>query len=220
MKCDIPYEELERDALALIPILDKLSPDASKEFTENDVKKALSSYGRDELIRWRLEMISAMAGIEIKRVKRNRRKLSTHLSICRATRDVLCAERGDEPWDAHNGRKHETVENSKNADLVRQWREKHPDNHNKAACARDLSMSRTTVTKWWKLLDEPGASEQTTKQTSSMSFDELRQWMMENLEPVRPQYQMELTSEEMMSALTNPDDPNYHKIHREVVKKE
>ena len=104
--------------------------------------------------------------------------------------------------------------------MVLQWREEHPGNHNKSECARDLNLTRPTVRKWWNLLDEAGTSEQTTVQASSMSFDELRQWMMENLEPVRPQYQMELTSEEMMSALTNPDDPNYHKIHMEVVKKE
>lgn len=230
MKCNIPFEEVERDAMALIPVLDKLSPDASKEFTENDVKKALSSYGRDELIRWRLEMISAMAGIEIKRAKRvsgtringvvRKRSRKEAWEDGRYNRDRMRQRMGLEPWDAHNGRKHETVENSKNAAMVLQWREEHPGNHNKSECARDLNLTRPTVRKWWNLLDGAGTSEQTTVQTSSMSFDELRQWMMENLEPVRPQYQMELTADEMMSALTNPDDPNYHKIHREVVKKE
>ena len=217
MKCDIPYEEVERDAMSLIPILDKLSPDASKEFTDEDVKKALSSYGREELIRWRLEMISAMSGIELKRVKRNKRKLKVHLGICRATRDVLCAERGDEPWDAHNGRKHETIENSKNAALVRQWRDEHPDSHNKSECARDLSMSRTTITKWWSLLDEADADVvmQSDNLEAPVSLEELRRAMLEGLQPVTPQYQMALTADEMHSAMTNPDDPNYHKIYRE-----
>ncbi len=214
MKCGISYEEVERDAMGLIPTLDALSPDASKEFTEDDVLKALSSYGKDDLIRWRLEMVSGMTGIELKRVKRNKRKLDVHLGICRATRDILCAERGDEPWDAHNGRKHETIENSKNAAMILYWRNTHPDSHNKSKCARDLSMSRTTVTKWWGLLDEPGAKEEAGNNQASMSFDEMRQWMMDNLESTRPTYQMELTSEEMMSAMTDPNDPNYHKIWR------
>ena len=138
----------------------------------------------------------------------------------RYNRDRMRQRMGLEPWDAHNGRKHETVENSKNAALILQWREEHPDSHNKAACARDLSMSRTTVTKWWNLLDEPGTNERASQEPAFTSFEDMKRWMAENLETVRPQYQMELTADEMMSALTNPDDPNYHKIHREVVKKE
>ena len=64
------------------------------------------------------------------------------------------------------------------------------------------------------------SQEQTNQEPAFTSFEDMKRWMAENLEPVRPQYQMELTADEMMSALTNPDDPNYHKIHREVVKKE
>lgn len=59
MKCNVPYEEVKRDAMDLIPTLNALSPDASKEFTDADVVKALKSYGNEDLIRWRLEMISA-----------------------------------------------------------------------------------------------------------------------------------------------------------------
>ena len=219
MKCNVPYEEVKRDAMDLIPTLNALSPDASKEFTDADVVKALKSYGNEDLIRWRLEMISGMTGIELKRVKRNKRKLNVHLGVCRATRDVLCAERG-EAWDAHNGRKHETVENSKNAAMILKWREEHPDSHNKSECARDLGLTRPTVRKWWNLLDEPGTNERASQEPAFTSFEDMKRWMAENLEPVRPQYQMELTADEMMSALTNPDDPNYHKIYREVVKNE
>ena len=229
-KCGVPYEEVKRDAYALIPVLNALSPDASKEFTEADVIEALTAYKRDDVIRWRLEMISGMSGIDIKRTKRvsgtkvngivRKRSRQQAWEDGRYNRDRMRQRMGLEPWDAHNGRKHETVENSKNAALILQWREEHPDSHNKAACARDLSMSRTTVTKWWNLLDEPGTNERASQEPAFTSFEDMKRWMAENLEPIRPQYQMELTSEEMMSALTNPDDPNYHKIHREVVKKE
>jgi hypothetical protein len=52
-----------------------------RNFTDADVVKALKSYGNEDLIRWRLEMISGMTGIELKRVKRNKRKLNVHLGV-------------------------------------------------------------------------------------------------------------------------------------------
>ena len=30
----------------------------------------------------------------------------------------------------------------------------HPDSTNKSACARDLNLSRTTVTKWWQQIEQ------------------------------------------------------------------
>ena len=189
MKCNIPYKEVERDAMALIPVLDKLSPDASKEFTKQDVKKALSSYGKDELIRWRIEMISAMAGIEIKRVKRvsgtrvngvvQKRSRQEAFEDGRYNRDQRRKRMGLEPWDAHNGRKHETVENSNNAAMILQWREQWPACRNKSKCARDLGLTRPTVTKWWKLLDEAGAPE---PKLPDISFEDMRLQLFEEME--------------------------------------
>ena len=189
MKCNIPYKEVERDAMALIPVLDKLSPDASKEFTKQDVKKALSSYGKDELIRWRIEMISAMAGIEIKRVKRvsgtrvngvvQKRSRQEAFEDGRYNRDRRRERMGLEPWDAHNGRRHETVENSKNAAMILQWREQWPACRNKSKCARDLGLDRKTIRKWWKLLDEAGAPE---PKLPDISFEDMRLQLFEEME--------------------------------------
>ena len=227
-KCGVPYEEVKRDAMSLIPKLNELSPDASKAFTEADVVKALKSYQDDKVVRWRLEMISAMAGIKIKRTKRvsgtringiaQKRSRQEAWEDGRYNRDKRRQRLGLEPWDAHNGRKHETVENSKNAAMIFQWRQEHPDSQNKSECARELSMSRTTVTKWWNLLDEPGAKENMSGKTaSSMSFEDLRKLMAEEIETITPRYQMELSADEMISAMTNPDDPNYDLIKKDVV---
>ena len=40
---------------------------------------------------------------------------------------------------------------------------------------------------------------------------------MDSMKPVEVHYQVELTSDEMMSAMTNPDDPNYDKIWKEII---
>ncbi|MBR2254173.1 MAG: hypothetical protein IJ895_07175 [Prevotella sp.] len=212
MKCGVPYEELKRDAISVIPELNALSPDASKAFKKGDVLHALEAYGREELIRWRLEMIAAISGVKLKRVKRNKRKLKVHLGICRATRDLLALEKGKENWWEGAGRpvgSIATLDNSKVAIKIKDWREQHPDSHNKSECARELGLSRTTVIKWWKMLDETG--EKPAKE-ATMSFEDIRKQFMEEMEPVRAQYQMELTADEMMSALTNPDDPNHNAI--------
>lgn len=219
MKCDIEKNELARDAYSLLERMDKLTNDEDNHFTKQDIEDALMGY-KLWYCTFPRNSIKYLTGLEMKENRRNRRKQSIHLKMARSNRDILSKEKGKENWWEGGGRPvgtFATIGNSKVAALVEEWMLSHPNSHNKSECARDLGLTRPTVTKWWKLLDEPGASEQATKQTSSMPFDELRQWMMENLEPVRPQYQMELTADEMMSAMTNPDDPNYDKIWRKTI---
>lgn len=205
-KCDVPRKELQEDAESLLDILDGMSNEPDNHFKMSDINVALKAYDKEDSIRWSPRMIQHWTDIQMKETKRNRRKQSIHLAGARAIQKI---NDPDEEWRSGNGRKHETLANSKVAALIREWIRSHPDSHNKALCARDLNMSRTTVTKWWKMLDE---TESKSGKEDAMSFEEIRKQLMEEMEPVRPQYQMELTADEMMSALTNPDDPNHSAI--------
>ena len=80
----------------------------------------------------------------------------------------------------------------------------HPDSHNKSECARELGLSRPTVRKWWNII-------------SSESLVDKTQKVMDGLKPIDVHYQTVLTADEMMSAMTNPDDPNYDKIWRKTI---
>lgn len=107
-------------------------------------------------------------------------------------------------WDINNGRKIETLENSKIAERVRGWKISHPDSHNKSECARDLGLTRPTVRKWWNIISSEGLADKIQK-------------AMDAMEPIDVRYQTVLTADEMMSAMTNPDDPNYNKILRKTI---
>ena len=167
--------------------------------------------------------------------KKQPKKQKLHLKLARGNRDILCEEKGKENWWDGGGRRVETLENSRIAAMVRQWMIDNPGNKNKSQCARDLteqlrdertkrvekgkatkvgSVTRKTVAKWWSLLDGTSTENQTVKETKSTFFDELKQLMDDSLITVIPNYQMELTADEMHSAMSNPDDPNYHKIWR------
>jgi hypothetical protein len=67
--------------------------------------------------------------------------------------------------------------------MILKWREEHPDSHNKSECARDLGLTRPTVRKWWNLLDEPGTNERASQEPAFTSFEDMKRWMAENLEP-------------------------------------
>ena len=96
-------------------------------------------------------MIQHWTDIQMKETKRNRRKQSVHLAGARAIQKI---NDPDEEWREGNGRKHETLENSKVAAQVEEWMLSHPDGHNKSECARDLCLDRKTVRKWWKQVEE------------------------------------------------------------------
>ncbi len=95
-------------------------------------------------------MIEHWTDIEMKKTKRNRRKQKLHLAGARAIQNI------NDPNGEWRGRPEATLDNSKEASLIREWMHSHPDSRNKSQCARELSMSRNTVAKWWKQIEEQG----------------------------------------------------------------
>ena len=169
-KCGIEQKELQEDAESLLDILDGMTDEPDNHFKMSDIKVALKAYEKEDCVRWSPRMIENWTDIEMKKTKRNRRTQSTHLKMARMLRDFKMEEKGIAAWDEHNGRKHETLANSKVAAKINEWIMSHPDNHNKSECARDLGLTRPTVIKWWKQILEQ--SDDYLRRASDMSVTE------------------------------------------------
>lgn len=131
-KCDISFEELEKDAYGLIPFMNT----KGDKFTEDDVLHALEAYN-DSYITYPINTIIARTDIPIEKNKRNGRKQAMHLKIARSTLEIM----NDDNGMALQGRKPKQA-------IVQEWKSSHV-NGKKIDCERDTGLSRHTVLKWW-----------------------------------------------------------------------
>lgn len=138
-KCDIPYEELEADALSFVPYLNSINPE--EPFTDQDVMSALECYDK-RYCTFPITDIEKITGISIPRNKRNGRKQAVHLERARA---VQAVDYPNGEWRKGNGR-------PSAEQIVREWQRYHPSGK-KAECIRETGLSKPTVYKWW-LTDE------------------------------------------------------------------
>ena len=139
-KCGIPYDELEADALALVPMLEDLTEREDNHFTEDHALAAIEAYYDPIIHKLTRDRIERRTAIELPKNKRNGRSQAKHLEGARAIRDI-----NNDNWREGNGRKPK-------ADLVREYAAAHRDASH-SAIARELGISRTTVIKW--LRDAP-----------------------------------------------------------------
>lgn len=136
-KCEIPYDELERDALSLVGTLDSISEEPGNRFSISDVEAALKVYGTEKALNLSRDFISRKSLIRVDPNKRNGRSQEKHLQGARAIRDI-----NNENWREGNGRKPKR-------DLIRDYAAAHPE-ANHSEIARALGVSRSTVVKWLK----------------------------------------------------------------------
>lgn len=129
------YEEVEKDALSLIPFMDGLSNDHKDPFTVEDCQSALECYD-ERYYRFPIKDIVKITGIEIIPNKRNGRTQEKHLMGARAIRDI-----NNPDWREGNGRKPKSK-------VVEEWRKANPDGK-KADCIRETGLTKPTVYKWW-----------------------------------------------------------------------
>lgn len=159
MKCNVPLEDLERDAYGLVPKLDGLSDEPGNRFTDYDVACALAAYGSNDLRFWKNEYMCRRAKIAPHENKHNGRTQGEHLKIARFARDLNYDEPGG--WINKNGA-------PAKRDEIRAYAAEHPD-ASRSAIAKALGVSRTTVVKWLKpdRVTQPGG-----KAEGSMSIEE------------------------------------------------
>ena len=151
-KCNVPFEEVKKDALELVPRMDSLTGKTERHFTKQDALDALKAY-KDSSETYPRKVIEDRSGIRIEPNKRNGLKQSNHLEIARAVRDIKVRQRGQVRWDENNGRPNGsivTAENSPQYAKVQEWRKNNPSSSNKSLCARETGLSRPTVRKWWE----------------------------------------------------------------------
>lgn len=138
-KCGISYEELEKDALNLIPFLNGLNE--KNPFTKEDVYSALECHD-ERYCTFPIKDISKLTDIPIKKNdKRNGRTQEMHLKGARAIRDI-----NNPNWREGNGRKAKQ-------NIVNEWRLFHPQGK-KIECERETGLSRHTVLKWWDSINK------------------------------------------------------------------
>ncbi len=189
-KCDIPFERLSQDAYALRDQFEALTNNDSNHFTDEDVRIALKSYN-EKSIRYHRGTLAHLSAIEMKENKRNRRTRAEHVKIMNYIRDNI--EYPDGNWRDGAGRPAgaPNKEHPK-AEEILIWRLNHPDSNNKALCARELNISRPTVTKWWNYeTDGYPTVEEVKEMTEEMnrlpSDEELQEWGREELEETIPE---------------------------------
>lgn len=141
IKCGISEEELKRDALELVPILDRLSndKDPKSRFTEDDVLSALHGY-RENFKTWGRDKLALVSAIPMAPNKRNYRTRAEHLVLARGIKDIK-KKMGEvvEGRPKGSGTKKE---------IIVQWKLEHPKGR-KADCHRDTGIDPKTIRKWW-----------------------------------------------------------------------
>lgn len=181
VKCDIPYEEAWNDAVSLVPRLEALTFEEKNHFTvDDDVVAAFRAY-KERYCCWPIETIEKTTDLQMPRNPRNGLSREDNLEIARLRQKQLRKKLNKGDWRKGNGRKVETIEDSRVAQLIKAWMEENPGSTNKSQCARDIScwlqaereirisrglkkdlklskkkmsVSRVTVNKWWNLIIE------------------------------------------------------------------
>ena len=140
IKCDISYEELEKDCFSLLKPYDNLSNSIDNPFKKSDVMSALQVYQDKDYKTFPINSIEKLSGLKIERNKRNGRKQKVHLMGARAIQEIN-DKVNQTNWRQGNGRKEKK-------DIIFDWRMKNPFGR-KVQCIRETGLSKPTVYKWW-----------------------------------------------------------------------
>lgn len=157
-RCDIPFEELEKDAKELLILFDGLTPENAapeEHFTIDDVNHALAQYGDDDMYHYSNSKIAYLT--DIKQPAQNKRKpfkknqsmnkQALHLFTCRAIVKAYREAGMDADWDK-GGRPKGSDQNKVNA--IKSYLYDHPDETNISKIARECGVARNTVYKFFK----------------------------------------------------------------------
>ena len=139
VKCGIGEEELWQDAYSLLEAYDAMSESEDNRFTKDDIETALTAF-LDSYCTFPRDDIAKYSGLQLTPNKRNGRKQALHLKLARASRDILCEERGKADWREGNGRPSKEQQ-------VRALRAEHPE-ASISELSRLSGLSRTTLYKY------------------------------------------------------------------------
>lgn len=138
VKCGKSYEEVEADALELMPFLNDINP--ADPFTEYDIRSAMECFDM-RYCTFPIDDIVKISGISIEKNKRNGRKQAEHIKLMNYIRDEINQNRD---W--------RYIQPSAEQQ-IKEYLELHP-NARKCDVIKDLGLSKPTVYKWWKVIKE------------------------------------------------------------------
>ena len=135
MKCNIPFERLEEDALNVAHYFDERGKLVNNPFELEDMNAAISNYASkgEGLYTYPIDFISSRSGLPIEKNRRNGRTQKEHLKRARLLRTIA---------------DYKGVGAPSKKELVQQWKKDHPGGK-KADCCRDLHIDKKTCYKWW-----------------------------------------------------------------------
>lgn len=142
-KCNIPEEEIRKDAFSLYDYLESLTDDETNHFTKKDIEDAFYGYKNEVgklTFKLTRDFIEERTKIDIPKNKRNGRKRKDHIEILNNSRKFKRDRLGEDEY-GNNGRPDKRT-------IVARWRIMHPDGK-KADCIRDTGLTKPTVYKWW-----------------------------------------------------------------------
>lgn len=140
-KCGIPYEQVEKDALNFVPLLDTLTKNKENRFTKEDALKAITAYDVPHFMFMKRETLVRLSGVPMEANKRNGRTQDRHMVYLNGM-NRLRREMGEE---FATGR-------PKKQQLVCDYKRVHPEMSNRQI-AEALGVSRNTVNKWVKQMN-------------------------------------------------------------------
>lgn len=192
-KCGISYDELEADALALVPMLEGLTERADNHFTEDDALAAIEAYFDPIIHKLTCERIERRTAIDLPVNKRNGRKLDKHIEYVNKLRLMRRDALGEDEY-ANSGR---PVGSGTKRDMILEYAAAHPD-ANHSEIARALGISRPTVIKWLKKAPEAASEaimsesepnqiqQHETDETDEPRYRTMNSYMIEVLEELMP----------------------------------
>lgn len=157
IKLDIEREQIERDCLELLEVLDQRTIHEDNRFTEYDVQCALQSFEDRGLFTYPLNSIRHKTGIEIESNKRNGRKQRVHIDYMNNQRAWKVANgecQMGRPKGAKDLKPRKTgrpaIEQDNKRAIVEAWQLANPQG-SKANCIKETGLSKPTVYKWWDI---------------------------------------------------------------------
>lgn len=142
IKCNISYEELEKDAYNFLIPFEKMTRTEDNHFTEEDIKDSLKTY-LENYTTFPRKDIERITGIRIDPNKRNYRKQKEHIKLMNYVRDEI---NQNKKWNKiGNGRPKGSGEKK---EIVKEWKLKNPKGR-KIDCIRETGLTKPTVYKWW-----------------------------------------------------------------------
>lgn len=142
-KCGITREEIEEDAIALVPDLDRMTENEANHFGEDDALKAITAYDVPHFVLMKRENLVRLSGVPMQKAKRNGRTIQAHITRVNAMIDFDIAM-GEADVRYHGGAP--TKEQ-----VIREYVANHPY-ESVAQIANGCKVSRPTVYKWLKVI--------------------------------------------------------------------